>query len=68
MEIISIYSRKYQAFPEDRCEIVLCKVLYQYIVIASYKSRLECYNPYADTFTFDTLEEAQEKFEELQEV
>lgn len=67
MEIISIYSRKYANEPDGECIIVLCKVLYQYIVIASYKSGFECYTPYADTFTFDTLEEATEKFEELQE-
>lgn len=66
MEIISIYSRTYLTDPDGECIIVLCKVLYQYIVIASYKSGFECYTPYADTFTFDTLEEATEKFEELQ--
>lgn len=65
MEIISIY---HLTRDWGKKQIVLCKVLGTYIVIASFESAYtSAYSAYADTFTFDNLDEATLKYEELQD-
>ena len=68
MEIISTYSRKYQAYPDIECVIVLGKILYQYVIIASYKGEEDSDNitSYSDFYSYDNIDEATLKFEELQ--